>query len=74
MGNEKVCSLRMDCGPYSWKVRCCVRVGEGLSDKYKGKVGVYRGLCSVHSPLLSCLMLSQSGWEGSSCLPLQGNG
>ena len=33
-----------------------------------------RGLCPVHSSLSSCLMLSQSGWEGSSCLPLQGNG
>ena len=26
--------LRMDCGPYSGNVRCCVRVGECLSDKY----------------------------------------
>ena len=40
----------------------------------RGRSVYTRGLCSVHSSLSSCLMLSQSGWEGSSCLPLQGNG
>ena len=40
----------------------------------RGRSVYTRALCSVHSPLSSCLILSQSGWEGSSCLPLQGNG
>ena len=34
VGNDKVCSLRIDRGPYSGNARCCVRVGKGLSDEY----------------------------------------
>ena len=40
----------------------------------RGRSVFTRGLRSVQSPLSSCLMLSQSGWDGSSCFPLQGNG
>ena len=40
----------------------------------RGRYVYNRALCSVHSSSSSCLMLSQSGWEGSSCLSLQGNG
>ena len=42
-------------------VRRCVRVGEGLSDEFEGKVGVHQG-CSVHSSSMSCLMLCHSKW------------
>ena len=31
---RKFVVLRMDCGPYSGNVQCCVRVGVGLSDEY----------------------------------------
>ena len=55
-------------------VQHCERVGEGLSDKFEEKVVYIRALCSVHSPSSSCLRLCHSRWEGSSCLPLQGNG
>ena len=57
MGNEKVCSLIMDCGPYSGnvRVRCCVPVGEGLSDEYMGKVGIHQG--SVLSSQLFIVVL-----------------
>ena len=51
-------------------IRRCVWVGEGLSDEFEAKVGVHQG--SVLSP--SRLMLCHSRCEGSSCLPLQGNG
>ena len=40
----------------------------------RGRSVYTSGLCSVHSSLSLCLVLSQSGWEDSSCLPLQGNG
>ena len=63
MGNEKVCSSRMDCGPYSWNVRCCVRVGEDLSDEYEGKVGVHQW--SVLSSQLFIVVLGAfSKWMG----------
>ena len=63
MGNEKVCSLRMDCEPYSGNVRCCVRVGEDLSDEYEGKVGVHEG--SVPSSQLFIVVLGAfSKWMG----------
>ena len=44
---------------------------EGLSDKFE-KVVVDQG--SVPSPQPFIVVLCHSRWEGSSCLPLQGNG
>ena len=52
-------------------VQRCERVGEGLSDKFE-KVVVDQG--SVLSPQPFIVVLCHSRWEGSSCLPLQGNG
>ena len=46
MGNEKACYLK---GMYE-NVRRCLRVGEGLSDEFEGKLGVHQG--SVLSSLL----------------------
>ena len=36
-------------------VRCCLRVGEGLSDEFEGKLGVHQG--SVLSSLLFIVVL-----------------
>ena len=44
-------------------VRCCVRVGEGLSDEFEGKVGVHQG--SVLSSQLFIVVLDAfSKWIG----------
>ena len=64
MGNEKVCSLRMDCGSYSRNVRCCERVGEDLSDEYdEGKVGVHQGSV-LRSQLFIVVLDAFSKWMG----------
>ena len=44
-------------------VRCCVRVGEGLSDEFEGKVGVHQGSV-LSSQLFIVVFDAFSKWMG----------